>query len=70
MTDCDCCAKGGPIYRATCHKCTVRRLARLPRPSIGVVIRDLRAREGDAAAEALKIEVAVEHARLSAIGQL
>lgn len=69
-TECPYCADAKVIYNGLCRGCITRRLARLPRPSIGVVIRDLRAREGDAAAEALKAEVALEHARLESIGQL
>lgn len=67
---CRYCTENMVIYDGLCRGCIVRRLARLPRPSIGVVIRGERERNGDAAAEQLKVEVAAEHARLVAAGQL
>lgn len=70
MTDCPYCAEEKVIYNGLCRGCITRRLARLPRPSIGVVIRGERERNGDAAAEQLKAEVAAEHARLVSLNQL
>lgn len=67
---CRYCTEAMVIYDGQCRPCIVRRLARLPRPSIGVVIRGERERNGDAAAEALKAEVAAERSRLESIGQL
>lgn len=70
MTVCPYCVTDASVYDGLCRSCNVRRLARLPRPSIGVVIRGERERNGDAAAEQLEQEVAEERARLQSINQL
>lgn len=67
---CHDCQKEAITYHSACRSCVCRRIARCPSKVATAVIRDLRAREGDEAADALKQEVAAEFERLKGIGQL
>ena len=70
MDDCQFCATESVIYRRDCRRCLIRRIARLPRPTVRGVIAQERKVAGQGAAEQMKGEVAAEHKRLVEIGQL